>query len=148
MDNHSEQVRKYNMSRIKRSDTNPELLVRRFLFSQGFRYRKDVKTMPGHPDIVLTKYKTVVFVNGCFWHMHEGCKKFVLPSSNSDYWEKKLKGNRQRDIKNYEMLRQQGWKVVTIWECELHKTIVNVTLDRLRDTILDQNRTIGNKEDI
>jgi len=104
--------------------------------------------MPGHPDIVLTKYKTVVFVNGCFWHMHEGCKKFVLPSSNSDYWEKKLKGNRQRDIKNYEMLRQQGWKVVTIWECELHKTIVNVTLDRLRDTILDQNRTIGNKEDI
>jgi DNA mismatch endonuclease (patch repair protein) len=136
MDNHTKEVRSYNMSMIRRTNTKPEVFVRKYLFSEGFRYRKDVKTLPGCPDIVLPKYKTVIFINGCFWHMHEGCHKFVWPSSNQEYWEKKLKGNKQRDIQNIEKLQQQGWKVIIVWECELRKTVIDARLKMLCDEIV------------
>jgi DNA mismatch endonuclease (patch repair protein) len=113
------------------------VLVRKYLFSAGFRFRKDVKTMPGRPDVVLPKYKTVIFINGCFWHMHEGCKKFVWPASNQEYWMNKLTGNKQRDIKNIELLQQQGWRVIVVWECELHKNSANKRLEMLCDEIIN-----------
>lgn len=119
MDNHSPEVRSYNMSQIRAKDNKPENLVRKYLFGKGLRYRKNVKDLPGKPDIVLPKYKTVIFVNGCFWHMHKGCPKFVWPKSNEEYWTKKLNGNKNRDQANYEMLRNMGWKVIIVWECEL-----------------------------
>lgn len=118
MDNHSVEQRHYNMSRINSKNTKPEEIVRKFLFSHGFRYRKNDKRYPGHPDIVLPKYKTVIFVNGCFWHMHD-CKEFVLPKSNLDYWLPKLERNKQRDKENVEKLQSLGWNVVVVWECDL-----------------------------
>ncbi len=131
MDNHSKEVRSYNMSQIKSKNSKPEELVRKYLFGKGFRYRKNVKTLPGSPDIVLTKYKTVVFVNGCFWHMHEGCPKFVWPKSNEEYWTKKLLRNRRRDEENKKSLEALGWKVIIVWECELKKTVREERLNSL-----------------
>ena len=119
MDNHSPEVRSYNMSQIRAKENKPEILVRKYLFSRGLRYRKNVKELPGKPDIVIPKYRSVIFVNGCFWHMHEGCPKFVWPKSNEEYWIKKLNGNKRRDKANYEKLRNMGWKVIIVWECEL-----------------------------
>ena len=119
-DNHSKAVRSKNMSHIRSTDTKPEIAVRRYLFSQGFRYRKNVKKIPGCPDIVLPKYKTVIFVNGCFWHKHD-CSKFVWPTSNQEYWFSKIKRNVERDKKNYSLLKSQGWKVLIVWECQLNK---------------------------
>ena len=118
MDNHTQEQRHYNMSRIKYKDTKPEELVRKYLFSHGFRFRKNDKRYPGHCDIVLPKYRTIIFVNGCFWHMHE-CKNFVLPASNVEYWVTKLQHNKLRDNINIQKLRSAGWKVIIIWECEL-----------------------------
>lgn len=119
MDVHSKETRSYNMSRIKNKNTKPEELVRKFLFSKGLRYRKNDKRLPGHPDIVLPKYKTVIFVNGCFWHGHQGCKYFVWPKSNEEFWKQKIGSNIERDKKNISALKQLGWNVLTIWECEL-----------------------------
>ena len=119
MDVHSKEVRSYNMSRIQGKDTKPEEIVRKYLFSQGFRYLKNDKRYPGTPDIVLPKYKTIIFVNGCFWHMHEGCKYGRLPKSNLEYWEKKLRKNVDNDKKHIQQLKEMGWTPVTIWECEL-----------------------------
>lgn len=102
MDVHDQKTRSYNMSRVKGKDTKPEEIVRKYLFSQGFRYRKNDKRLPGKPDIVLPKYKTVIFVNGCFWHKHEGCKYFVWPKSNSEFWKEKIESNIVRDKKQYE----------------------------------------------
>ena len=121
MDNHDKKTRSYNMSMIRSKNTKPEELVRKYLFSQGFRYRKNVRKLPGCPDIVLPKYKTVIFVNGCFWHGHKGCKYFVWPKSNSDFWEHKLRTNRDRDLKAYQSLQEEGWHVIVVWECELKK---------------------------
>ena len=121
-DNHSKEVRSRNMSRIRSTDNKPEEIVRKFLFSQGFRYRKNDKKLPGKPDIVLPKYRTVIFVNGCFWHKHD-CPRFVWPSSNQDYWWPKILGNVERDKKNADQLRSQGWNVIVVWECELKKTV-------------------------
>ena len=118
-DVHSAKTRSYNMSQIKGKNTKPEIIVRRFLFSKGFRYRVNDKRYPGHPDIVLPKYKTAIFINGCFWHVHKGCKYFVWPQNNSSFWETKLLSNSERDRKNYEKLISIGWKVIIIWECEL-----------------------------
>ena len=117
-DNHSPEVRSFNMSRIRSKDTKPEEIVRKYLFSKGFRYRKNVRQLPGCPDIVLPKYQSVVFVNGCFWHMHE-CSRFRWPASNKDYWVNKIKNNAERDKLNYDKLRDAGWNVYIIWECEL-----------------------------
>ena len=108
------------MSKIGGKNTKPEILVRKFLLSKGFRYRINVKTLPGKPDIVLPKYKTVIFVNGCFWHGHN-CKKGKLPSSNIDFWRGKISNNKLRDDKNSDLLIKLGWKVIIIWQCEISK---------------------------
>ncbi len=130
-DVHSPEKRSYNMSRIRCKDTKPEELVRKYLFSQGFRYRKNDPRLPGKPDIVLPKYKTVIFVNGCFWHGHEGCKYFVWPKNNAEFWKNKIYGNISRDSKNCSLLLAQGWKIITIWECQLKKDNLQQTLSTL-----------------
>ncbi len=107
------------MSCIKGKNTKPEEIVRKYLFSQGFRYRKNDKRLPGTPDIVLPKYRTVIFVNGCFWHGHQGCRYFVVPKTNTDFWMNKIDTNRIRDQKKISELEAMGWKVIVIWECEL-----------------------------
>lgn len=123
------------MSQIKGKNTKPEELVRRYLFSQGFRYRKNVSTLPGKPDIVLPKYKTCIFVNGCFWHKHEGCKYFVWPKNNAEFWKKKITGNVERDLRQQNELRLLGWNVVVIWECELKKDRFNETMASVTDNL-------------
>lgn len=130
-DVHTPKQRSYNMSRIRGKDTKPEELVRKYLFSQGFRYRKNDSRLPGKPDIVLPKYRTVIFVNGCFWHAHEGCKYFVWPKSNAAFWKKKIESNFLRDKTNLKLLTDMGWRVITIWECELKKGIVHETLAQI-----------------
>ena len=130
-DVHSPETRSYNMSRIHGKDTKPEEKVRKFLFSQGFRYRKNDKRLPGKPDIVLPKYKTVIFVNGCFWHKHEGCKYFVWPKTNEDFWRTKINANVSRDQENMKLLSELGWNVIVIWECELKKESFDGTMIRL-----------------
>lgn len=120
-DVHDIATRSYNMSRIKSTDTKPELIVRKFLHSHGFRYRLHNKTLPGKPDITLKKYKTVIFVNGCFWHGHEGCKYFVLPKTRTKWWFQKINNTRIRDLANYKELLVDGWKVIILWECDLKK---------------------------
>lgn len=119
------------MSRIQGKDTKPEEKVRKYLFPQGFRYRKNDKRLPGKPDIVLPKYKTVIFVNGCFWHKHEGCKYFVWPKTNEDFWRAKILANVSRDQKNMKLLSELGWNVIVIWECELKKQHFSITMDIL-----------------
>lgn len=133
-DNHSKEVRSKNMSHIRSIDSKPEEIVRKYLYSQGFRYRKNVKSLPGTPDIVLSKYRTVIFVNGCFWHKHD-CPRFVWPSSNQEYWIPKILGNVDRDKKNIEQLQIQGWRVIVVWECELKKGVQKERLMRLCDEI-------------
>lgn len=130
-DVHSAETRSYNMSRIRSKDTKPEELVRKYLFSKGFRYRKNDVRLPGKPDIVLPKYKVVIFVNGCFWHGHDGCRYFVWPKNNSEFWKKKIVGNMVRDQKNYALLRELGWRVFVVWECKLKQSIIKETLDSL-----------------
>ena len=130
-DNHSPQVRSYNMSRIRNKDTKPEEMVRKFLFSNGFRYRKHDKRFPGKPDIVMPKYKTIIFVHGCFWHSHEGCPDFVQPKSNQDYWRPKLEKNRLRDTEHNTQLSSMGWNIIIVWECELKMERRQETLDNL-----------------
>ena len=130
-DVHSPETRSYNMSRIHGKDTKPEEKVRKYLFSQGFRYRKNDKRLPGKPDIVLPKYKTVIFVNGCFWHKQEGCKYFVWPKTNEDFWRAKILANVSRDQKNMKLLSELGWNVIVIWECELKEQHFSTTMDIL-----------------
>lgn len=137
MDVHDNKTRSYNMSRIRGKKTKPEEIVARYLFSQGFRYRRNVKSLPGTPDIVLKKYKTVVFVNGCFWHMHEGCKYFVMPQSNVDFWKEKLTVNRNRDEKQQSALKELGWKVIVVWECQLRKENRESTLKEIREELIN-----------
>ena len=129
-DNHSKEVRSKNMSHIRSTNSKPEEVVRKYLFSKGFRYRKNVRTLPGCPDIVLPKYKTVIFVNGCFWHKHD-CPRFVWPSSNEEYWRPKILKNVERDQANSSLLRDTGWNVVVVWECELKKNVREERLDKL-----------------
>ena len=112
-------IRMMSMSRIRSKNTKPEEMVRKYLFSKGFRYRKNDPRLPGRPDIVLPKYKTVIFVNGCFWHHHEECKYFVWPKNNAEFWRKKIEGNTERESRNYEKLAEMGWNVQVVWECQL-----------------------------
>ena len=118
-DVHSPAVRSYNMSRIKGKDTKPEIVLRKFLHSKGFRFRLHYKGLPGKPDIVLAKYKTIIFVHGCFWHGHLGCKYFVIPKTRTIWWTEKINGNKQRDKENIAQLKKAGWRVVVIFECDL-----------------------------
>ena len=132
------------MSQIKAKNTKPEEIVRRYLFRKGLRYRKNVSSLPGKPDIVLAKYKTVIFVNGCFWHKHN-CKRFVWPSSNTDYWTSKIESNVNRDIRNEQKLAELGWRVITIWECQLKGNVVGDSLDELfMHTSLELNTLAAN----
>jgi len=107
------------MSMIKGKGTNPEIIVRKFLFQNGFRYWLNYSKLPGKPDIVLPKLKTAIFINGCFWHGHEGCKYFVVPKTRTEWWLEKIKKTKERDQKNYKILSETNWKVIVIWECEL-----------------------------
>jgi len=118
-DVHDKKTRSRNMSAIKSRDTSPEVAVRRQLFSEGLRYRKNVDTLPGSPDIVLPKYRTCIFVNGCFWHMHHGCPFFKLPKTRTGFWKKKLLRNTERDKQAYQRLVADGWRIVIIWECAI-----------------------------
>ena len=131
-----EASRSYNMTQIRSINTKPEVLVRKYLFMRGLRYRKNDKRYPGKPDIVMPKYRTIVFVNGCFWHCHENCKGFKMPKTNPDYWKPKLDGNRQRDADHVEALRAAGWRVIIIWECELKKALREEHLDHLYNEII------------
>lgn len=119
MDMFSKEKRSDIMSRIHQDNTKPEVMVRKYLFSKGFRYRKNDKRYPGKPDIVLPKYHTVIFINGCFWHQHSGCKAATIPQSNYEYWKEKLQKNVERDKKQIQILKELGWKVIIVWECEL-----------------------------
>lgn len=118
------------MAHIRSTNSKPEEIVRKYLFSQGFRYRKNVHKLPGCPDIVLPKYRTVIFVNGCFWHKHN-CERFVWPSSNEEYWRSKIFGNVERDKRSISSLKEAGWKVIVVWECELTKAEAESRLARL-----------------
>jgi len=130
-DVHSKETRSYNMSRIKGKDTKPEMLVRRFLHAQGFRHRLHVKGLPSKPDIVLPKYKTIIFIHGCFWHGHKGCKYFVVPKTRTEWWLNKINGNIENDKKTIKALKKEGWRVVTLWECQLKPSTITAALDSL-----------------
>lgn len=149
-DVHNPQTRSYNMSRIRSKDTKPELLVRKYLHAQGFRFRLHgqrpsgmsntpsrrgegggVKKLPGKPDIILPKYKTVVFVHGCFWHGHKFCKYFKLPGTNTLWWLDKINRNRENDKKAIKSFKKEGFQVIIIWECDLKKDKAGKTLAKL-----------------
>lgn len=133
----SQQKRSWNMSRIRSKDTAAEVKARKYLFSQGFRYRKNVAGLPGKPDIVLPKYKTVIFVHGCFWHRHEACKRAATPKTRQEYWLPKFERNVMNDKKHAEELASAGWTVIVLWECE-----INWNFQRIMDkTINDIRRT-------
>ena len=123
------------MSAIKGKGTKPELLVRKFLFARGFRYRLNHPRLPGHPDLVLRKYKTVIFVNGCFWHGHEGCRYYVLPKSNVAFWQAKVERNKARDVEDRKKLTSMGWHCITVWECQLKPKVRQKTLEALACTL-------------
>ena len=128
--------RSRNMAAIKWKDTKPEMIVRKYLFSRGLRFRVQVRKLPGNPDIVLPKYKTVIFVNGCFWHGHEGCKYFRLPKSNVEFWKEKIERNIERDRESMLALFDLGWKVIRVWECELrNKANREEALNKIYDSI-------------
>lgn len=124
-----------NMAAIHGKDTKPEMIVRKFLFSRGFRYRLNHPRLPGHPDLVLRKYRTVIFVNGCFWHGHENCKYFRLPKTNIEFWKNKIQRNKERDKKEQCQLAAMGWHCITIWECQLKPRIRIQTLESLEFTL-------------
>jgi DNA mismatch endonuclease (patch repair protein) len=135
-DVHSKETRSYNMSQIKSRNTKPELLVRKFLHAQGFRYKLHDKKLKGKPDIVLPKYKTAIFIHGCFWHGHNNCKYFVVPKTRTEWWLNKINTNKANDTKAVKALKKDGWKIILIWECKLKTHSVNKTLAKLPDEIL------------
>ena len=135
-DMHSKEVRSYNMSKIRSKDTKPELLVRKYLHKHGFRFRLHVKNLAGKPDVVLPKYRTIIFVHGCFWHGHEGCKYYVIPKSRTEWWRNKIFGNKMRDALHHNDLEMKGWCVIDVWECDLKKDKFHETLHALMAKIL------------
>jgi DNA mismatch endonuclease (patch repair protein) len=130
-DVHNKQTRSYNMSRIRSSNTKPEMLVRKFLHANGFRYKLHDKTLPGKPDIVLPKYNTIIFIHGCFWHGHNKCKYFKIPQTRTQWWLDKINRNKANDAKAVKALKKEGWKVITVWECRLKKEKIGKTLERI-----------------
>ena len=127
-DVHSKATRSYNMSRIKGKNTKPEMLVRTFLHAKGYRYKLHDKKLPGKPDIVLPKYRTVIFVHGCFWHGHANCKYFVVPKTRTQWWTDKINGNKANDEKAVKALKKDGWKIIKVWECDLKPVKIEKTL--------------------
>ncbi|QNA44665.1 very short patch repair endonuclease [Lacibacter sediminis] len=118
-DVHTKEQRRFNMQQIKGKNTKPEMLVRKYLHAQGFRYKLHDKTLPGKPDLVLPKYKTVIFIHGCFWHGHRNCKYFIVPKTRTEWWTDKINKNIANDLKAMKLLKKDGWKIITIWECKL-----------------------------
>ncbi len=129
MDNHTPKQRSYNMSQVKSKNTSPEKIVRSILHNMGYRFRLHKKDLPGKPDIVLTKYKTVIEIQGCFWHRHKGCKNATTPRTNVEFWNSKFESNVERDKKNQKKLKELGWNVIILWECEI------ADLNRLKDIL-------------
>ncbi|WP_024469446.1 very short patch repair endonuclease [Treponema pedis] len=142
MDKFSQKKRSEIMSKISGKETKPEILVRKYLFAKGFRYRKNVKTLPGKPDIVLPKYKTVIFVNGCFWHGHKNCKKAALPTTNFNFWKEKIDKNIIRDRKNISDLKKMGYNVIVVWQCTLTIKRRDETLEKVTRALLSSISTI------
>jgi DNA mismatch endonuclease, patch repair protein len=140
-DVHDPKVRSYNMSRVSGKNTGPEVIVRKYLFNKGFRYRLHDKALPGKPDIVLRKYNTVVFINGCFWHGHKGCKFFKIPQTRTEWWRQKINANKKRDQEYTASLEDLGWQVLVVWECELKKNLIEITLKRLEGNIRSQRKS-------
>lgn len=126
VDKLSPERRSWNMSKIKNKDTSIEVKVRKWLFSNGFVYRKNCNKLPGTPDIVLAKYKTVIFIHGCFWHRHEGCKEATVPKTRTDFWLEKFSKNIQNDDKSYKLLKEENWNVIVLWQCEIEKNFDEV----------------------
>ena len=129
------QQRHANMAAIHGKDTKPEMVVRRYLWGHGFRYRLNHPRLPGKPDIVMRKYRTCIFVNGCFWHGHEGCRYYTIPKTNTEFWVNKVKRNKERDLKVQHELATMGWHSITIWECELKPKVRERTLESLAYTL-------------
>lgn len=130
-DVHTIEQRRYNMQQIKSANTKPELLVRKFLHANGFRYSLHKKSLQGKPDIVLTKYKTAIFIHGCFWHGHANCKYFTIPKTRTQWWTDKINANKVNDTKAVKALKKEGWKVITVWECKLKPGKIEKTLQQL-----------------
>lgn len=141
-DVHDLATRSYNMSKIKGKNTRPELLVRKILTQNGIRYRLHVKKLPGSPDIVIRKLKIVIFVHGCFWHGHENCKYFKIPSTKQDWWKSKIERTKEIDRKNVEELISTGWHVIEIWECDLKSQKISDTINRLLKRLSSLNESI------
>lgn len=135
-DVHDKVTRSYNMSRIRSKDTKPEILVRKALFAHGLRFRLYSKDLPGKPDIVLKKYRIVIFVHGCFWHGHTGCRYFSIPKTNQEWWTEKIEQNKKRDYTNTELIKSRNWTIIQIWECELKPGKRTQTLSSLVNYIL------------
>lgn len=138
-DVHNKTTRSFNMSQIRGKDTKPEMVVRRFLHSQGYRYKLHDKNLPGKPDLVLPKYKTVIFVNGCFWHGHEGCKYFKIPKTNTQWWVEKISKTKDKDFEIYDSLKNLGFKIITVWECDLKTLNREKTLFKILEKIESPN---------
>lgn len=132
-DSITKEQRSRNMSHIKSKDTSIEIKVRKYLYHHGFRYRKNVKELPGTPDIVIDKYRVVIFVNGCFWHHHYNCKLATMPKTRQDYWIPKIQKNINNDIKHYQQLKQMDYRVIVVWECELE----NIFEYRMKELIIE-----------
>lgn len=130
-DVHSAETRSYNMSRIRSKNTKPEILLRKILFSLGFRFRLHAKNLPGKPDIVLTKYRTVIFVHGCFWHGHKDCKYFIVPKTRTEWWVNKINGNQKNDARKKLELNIAEWNVIEVFECELKKDKLDKTINKI-----------------
>lgn len=146
MDKLSVQKRHDIMSRIRSRNTKPELKVRQWLWSHGYRYRLNVKGVPGKPDIVMRRYRTAIFVNGCFWHGHEGCDKYRIPKTNVEFWEAKIRRNQERDKQNYQILQDNGWQVLVLWECQLTKKLFETTMQKVEVMLHDYYlKTISTK---
>lgn len=135
MDTLSAEQRHDNMAAIKGKGTKPEMIVRKFLWSRGFRYRVNNARLPGHPDLVLRKYRTCIFVNGCFWHGHKNCRYYIIPKTNTDFWIRKITRNIERDKQEQLQLARMGWHCITVWECELKREKRNETLESLAYTL-------------
>ena len=146
MDRMSEQQRHRNMAAIHSSSTKPEVKLRHELWKRGFRYRINDKRLPGSPDIVLPKYRTVIFVHGCFWHGHKGCKKYTIPKTNTEFWIEKVRGNQNRDEKVWRDLESENWEVVIVWECELENKRFGETVERIEKEILKNGETYRKRE--
>ena len=146
-DNHSPDQRHRNMVAIHSASTKPELKLRHTLWHQGFRYRVNDNQLPGSPDIVLLQYRTVIFVHGCFWHGHKGCKNASIPKTNTAFWTAKIQRNQQRDQEVWRQLEAKGWFVIIVWECQLKKTVMDETIARVKAEIFRNREILRSAQD-